>query len=807
MKEGDRKASSQTKRSGGDERRGRKPKSECDLKTLNKKEAKSELSDIPQDSGVTVSDSNTATDPSEVYEDVVIHYMDDVNGSENTVADAKSREMVSKENGKGGENCANGQEGKVTHVKEEESEFETLKDFASSQGELHNIKNDKVEQASRVSKKLLKKQSSETCSRAARTGTGRQEVKKLQFKTSENTPKKSQKVNKESALSTAKSLDSQFSNMKFPSKPSSESSEISDDKSTEEMKEIDILDEVPNGSQSVGTDDEMVDAEENIPSEDKVNMDKKIEEMESRIEKLEEELRLIAALEISLYSVVPEHGSSANKVHTPARRLCRLYIHACKHWSQEKRASIARNTVSGLVLIAKSCGNDVPRLTFWWSNTVVLRENISQNFGNSHQSSLIGRIVEANGIGKRTEGKLHSLKMNGTVGSKHVKKLGFMQFVDDWQETSTFIAALEKIESWIFSRIIESVWWQTLTPHMQSPVEELYTVKSFGKLMGPALGDQQQGSFSINLWKSAFLDAFRRLCPVRAGGHECGCLPVLARMVMEQCVARLDVAMFNAILRESANEIPTDPVSDPIVDSKVLPIPAGDLSFGSGAQLKNSIGNWCRWLTDLFGMDADDSLKEDQVNGDDDHRRCLDSESKSFPLLNSLSDLLMLPKDMLMDRSIRKEVCPSIGLPLIKRILCNFTADEFCPDPVPGAVLEALNSECQLERPQLDGHRTSSFPCTAAPVVYYPPSLADVAEKVAEVGGQTSMGRNVSNVQTRGYTSDEELNELESPLTCIIDKTPPPSPSTKNGKPKQVSHHSGASARYELLREVWSIQS
>lgn len=54
-------------------------------------------------------------------------------------------------------------------------------------------------------------------------------------------------------------------------------------------------------------------------------------------------------------------------------------------------------------------------------------------------------------------------------------------------------------------------------------------------------------------------------------------------------MARLDVAMFNAILRESANEIPTDPVSDPIVEHKVLPIPAGDLSFGSGAQLKNSV--------------------------------------------------------------------------------------------------------------------------------------------------------------------------------------------------------------------------
>lgn len=60
---------------------------------------------------------------------------------------------------------------------------------------------------------------------------------------------------------------------------------------------------------------------------------------------------------------------------------------------------------------------------------------------------------------------------------------------------------------------------------------------------------------------------------------------------MEQCVARLDVAMFNAILRESDDEIPTDPVSDPIGDSKVLPIPTSVLSFGAGAQLKNGVSN------------------------------------------------------------------------------------------------------------------------------------------------------------------------------------------------------------------------
>lgn len=68
------------------------------------------------------------------------------------------------------------------------------------------------------------------------------------------------------------------------------------------------------------------------------------------------------------------------------------------------------------------------------------------------------------------------------------------------------------------------------------------------------------------------------------------------------------------------------------------------------------IGNWSRWLTDMFGIDTDDSLKEDQHSNEDDDGRAEDGEPKSFLLLNDLSDLLMLPKDMLMDRSIRLEV-------------------------------------------------------------------------------------------------------------------------------------------------------
>lgn len=42
---------------------------------------------------------------------------------------------------------------------------------------------------------------------------------------------------------------------------------------------------------------------------------------------------------------------------------------------------------------------------------------------------------------------------------------------------------------------------------------------------------QQQSSFSLELWRNAFRDACERICPVRAGGHDCGCLPVLLKVV------------------------------------------------------------------------------------------------------------------------------------------------------------------------------------------------------------------------------------------------------------------------------------
>ncbi|XP_073062460.1 uncharacterized protein [Primulina eburnea] len=704
-------------------------------------------------------EANIVAKPPQVYENDVVAYRGEIYRSAEAIHHTETMIMDEKESDEKLSDNSNNWENDSREGVAYESDPETINDSVSSHGDSLTADEEKLEKVGLVPKKIRKNASSDGYNiRAPRS-------RSASSKASSDTPMKGVKPDSGPFISTAKSTPENSKNMKVHPKPLLEA--------------------------SVGADDRPIGQEK----KDKGTLDQKIEEMETRVKKLEGELREVAALEISLYSVVPEHSSSAHKVHTPVRRLSRLYIFACKYWSQDMRATVARNIVSGLVLVAKSCGNDVSRLTFWLSNTVVLREIISIAFGNSGRSKALAKMFESNGREKKNEAKASSSK-NSSTGSRPRNKQGLLLFVDDWQESRTLTAALEKVESWIFSRIVESIWWQTLTPNMQSPGDDSTNSKTSERLLGPALGDQQQGNFSVNLWINAFQDALKRLCPVRAGGHECGCLPVLARKVLEQCIGRLDVAMFNAILRESVHEIPTDPISDPIVDSKVLPIPAGDLSFGSGAQLKNSVGNWTRWLTEFLGKDADSSASDGKNSYCTDGKMD-DGETKCFPLLNALSDLLMLPKDMLMDPTMRMEVCPQISLPLVKRVLCNFTPDEFCPDPVPGAVLEALNAECIAEH-GLSAGSSSSFPYAAAQLVYVPPSSFDVAEKVAEVGKNSHLSRSSSSVQRKGYTSDEELDELESSL---IDKLLS-SPRDENENREEMGCD-GASVRYDLLREVW----
>lgn len=67
---------------------------------------------------------------------------------------------------------------------------------------------------------------------------------------------------------------------------------------------------------------------------------------------------------------------------------------------------------------------------------------------------------------------------------------------------------------------------QTLTPYMQSTA-----ARAIVRIVDSDSSNKTQANFSMELWKTAFMDACERLCPVRAAGHDCGCLPVLSRLV------------------------------------------------------------------------------------------------------------------------------------------------------------------------------------------------------------------------------------------------------------------------------------
>lgn len=102
-----------------------------------------------------------------------------------------------------------------------------------------------------------------------------------------------------------------------------------------------------------------------------------------------------------------------------------------------------------------------------------------------------------------------------------------------------------------------------------------------------------------------------------------------------------------------------------------------------------------------------------------------------------------------------------------------------------------------------DGNESiNNFPCNAAPIVYSPPPAATITSITGEIGSESELRRSRSSVVRKSYTSDDELDELNYPLSSILNSGSSSPASTKhNWKWKESSDESAI--RYELLRDVW----
>lgn len=71
--------------------------------------------------------------------------------------------------------------------------------------------------------------------------------------------------------------------------------------------------------------------------------------------------------------------------------------------------------------------------------------------------------ISSSGYSSKTTYRKNSASMWESLNRKK-GKLVSPEF-DNWEDIDTFIAAIKKIESWIFSRIVETLWWQVCSMH------------------------------------------------------------------------------------------------------------------------------------------------------------------------------------------------------------------------------------------------------------------------------------------------------------------------------------------------------
>lgn len=94
---------------------------------------------------------------------------------------------------------------------------------------------------------------------------------------------------------------------------------------------------------------------------------------------------------------------------------------------------------------------------YWLSNSVVLRTIISGMTQKMDLSLSSSTQSSKDNAGKQSVEIPSSLKWKS---SSHRNGNANGGTVCDWEDHNTFVSALERVETWIFSRAIESIWWQ-----------------------------------------------------------------------------------------------------------------------------------------------------------------------------------------------------------------------------------------------------------------------------------------------------------------------------------------------------------
>ncbi|KAI3433675.1 hypothetical protein D9Q98_003484 [Chlorella vulgaris] len=555
------------------------------------------------------------------------------------------------------------------------------------------------------------------------------------------------------------------------------------------------------------------------------------------VEGMLHELRSLAALESAIYLAggrKASAGSGGRHLHAPARRLARTILSL----GPQEGLSFGLQAICAVQGVAGAGSGDMHRLSFWWSNVLQLRcmfsalcQGLDTQLGPQASQQPVSPTTAATAAYAAAAAAEVS---RGAV----VNGLEWMQaLLPELRELEAWLfgemvkflwwrVLLRRVKTAVLrtrsstsgggsatasmmgpgiggsnvnglsrpsSRSGPAPWATTLSTgtEVKSPSSVQGTPRSFESEEEAALHRWVQGLWAV---ERVARDPLRPIPAPRA--H----LALLHRQLISAVLRRLDTLLFRRLLMDEGG----DPLSQRLssmgsghdafsrsaeadevlgsgaeaaaaglLEPDLLPFPRGPLTFGTGVSLKMAVSRLNSWA-------ADCGVKEERLPQAG--RSTEMSDYRLFPCLRATADLLMMPKEVLADPQMRREVVPGLPLHRVCQLLERFQPDENAPDPLLPDLLESL----QRESPRSDGASTPSPTAKAEGEYALPDERTLLAEGV---------------IEPMGLEMDEESDEELEALASIH---------TRSGFSHLSPASSGAAGehlraqRFALLRGLWA---
>ncbi|GLC40297.1 hypothetical protein PLESTB_001806600 [Pleodorina starrii] len=498
-------------------------------------------------------------------------------------------------------------------------------------------------------------------------------------------------------------------------------------------------------------------------------------------------------------------GSSGGRgAHSPARRLVRTVVAMGPGDGPQFGASALR-VVRAQVAAAPGDGLDV--LSYWWSNVVHMRAMLAS----------LPPSLGTGGVSSVSLGAAAAMPPPSAGGSEH------------WA-SAVLVPELRRLERMLFDEVLVRMWDRVLLPTVLSGRAGGASASGGSSIARPsstAVTKRAQQEAAIKKW----FEALEAVCGALnrhvgcVGGHAA----MLRHQVLLQCLKRVDLLLFAHLLGGIGQPGVADLLADydphrtvawttagggggggiataaggfPHLDDASLPFARGVLTFGGGMSVKMTVTRLQQWATGqpaLGGASTGPSggaaaaTAEAAAFGADrggtgSGAGTVNSGAAAlgplFPLLRAAADLLMMPKELLLDRSVRLDVGAALSMRSVLHILERFKPDEFAQDSISPAILESLHEDAAL--PQMHLRTAAAADVNSG---YLPPPDALLLRGV-EAGTEPGLE----------YDADSE-DEMEE-LAQVVAKS-----SIGVGSSSSGGLHSAGAAfsatRFRLLHEMW----